>query len=138
MKRFYRLSRSFFKYNVFRLKSYTRFKGASFLFIGYYLFLLKCKLVVQSMLSSFLKEKVYMNFCSMVAPISHSTLVARYIVVKLSKHYNIFETVFPVIKVLKRRSAIFGYKISCSGRFKRKLRATYFWRHGGKMSYSSF
>ncbi len=61
--------------------------------------------------------------------------------VRLKQYYTIFEILKSINYFLKfllfKKQIIKGYKITCSGRFSRKQRATYSWKSFGTLSLST-
>lgn len=50
-------------------------------------------------------------------------IMGKYICSRLIQHFNLNETIFPVINDAKERDDIIGFHLTCSGRFSRKDKA---------------
>ena len=66
------------------------------------------------------------------------SVISYYIVKKLKQRNMLFKVLKPIFKNLELNPMIAGYKVSCSGRFTRKQRATYYWTNKGLVSFNKF
>jgi len=65
-------------------------------------------------------------------------LLKKYITVRLQQRFQVSQLLAPVLRDLKRRKNILGFKFSFSGRFSRKEMATYEWFANGPVPLSTF
>lgn len=63
-------------------------------------------------------------------------IISLYIAKKLKQRHMLLKIVKPLFKNLDENPLILGYKISCSGRFTRKQRATYYWVKSGLIPFN--
>jgi len=66
-----------------------------------------------------------------------SYMIANYITTKLLQKYTIFEVLKPITKDLALNNTIAGFKIACSGRLTKKLRAGLFVQRGKSVPLST-
>ena len=64
-------------------------------------------------------------------------VVKKYIIIRLKQRFKVTQIITPIIKDLKRRKNILGFKFSFSGRFSRREMATYEWFVEGPVSLST-
>jgi len=55
----------------------------------------------------------------------NSIIMGKYICSRLLQHFNLMETIMPVVNDAKERPDILGFHLKCSGRFSRKDRAVH-------------
>jgi len=55
----------------------------------------------------------------------NSIIMGKYICSRLLQHFNLMETIIPVINDAKERPDVLGFHLKCSGRFSRKDRAVH-------------
>ena len=102
----------------------------------YYYYLSKfLKKLSKKLIFNFLK-KIELNIFKINNHTIRADIISKYIISSFRNNYNIYETMRPVLVDLKarmKRKKVAGFKITVSGRFKRALRATYWWRKDGNL-----
>jgi ribosomal S3-like protein len=63
----------------------------------------------------------------------NSSLVLKYLIIKLKQRFSLNELIYPLFRLLKKNKNIIGVKIGCFGRFSRKQRASKIWYSYGKL-----
>lgn len=73
--------------------------------------------------------------------IVNSNMISEFFYIRLKQYYTIWEVLknvnFLFKFLMRQRRVVKGYRITCSGRFSRKQRATYSWRSFGSLSLST-
>jgi ribosomal protein S3 len=71
----------------------------------------------------------------------NANIISEFFFIRLKQYYTIWEVLKNInylFKILMRKKKIVkGYKITCSGRFSRKQRATYSWKSFGSLALST-
>jgi ribosomal protein S3 len=71
----------------------------------------------------------------------NSNIISEFFFIRLTQYYTIWEVLKNInflFKILmKKKRIVKGYKITCSGRFSRKQRATYSWKSFGSLAFST-
>jgi hypothetical protein len=82
--------------------------------------------------------KYFFKFYQIYSGNFNSSLIANYIVTKLSQKFQLFQIINPLLNNLLKFGSFIGFKILCAGRFARKQIATYTWQKKGKVSLNTF
>jgi ribosomal protein S3 len=64
--------------------------------------------------------------------------IANYLAIKLRQHFKLKTALIPVLSLLNNNKLLVGYKIQCSGRFRRKEMAERLIFSKGKVSLNTF
>lgn len=71
----------------------------------------------------------------------NASIVSEFFFIRLTQYYTIWEVLkninFLFRSLMGKKKIVKGYKITCSGRFSRKQRATYSWKSFGSLAFST-
>ena len=71
----------------------------------------------------------------------NANIISEFFFIRLTQYYTIWEVLrninFLFKSLMKGKRLVKGYKITCSGRFSRKQRATYSWKAFGSLAFST-
>jgi ribosomal protein S3 len=71
----------------------------------------------------------------------NANIISEFFFIRLTQYYTIWEVLrninFLFKSLMKKKRLVKGYKITCSGRFSRKQRATYSWKAFGSLAFST-
>lgn len=71
----------------------------------------------------------------------NANIISEFFFIRLTQYYTIWEVLrninFLFKSLMKGKKLVRGYKITCSGRFSRKQRATYSWKAFGSLAFST-
>lgn len=71
----------------------------------------------------------------------NANIISEFFFIRLTQYYTIWEVLrninFLFKSLMKGKKLVKGYKITCSGRFSRKQRATYSWKAFGSLAFST-
>lgn len=71
----------------------------------------------------------------------NANIIGEFFFIRLTQFYTIWEVLkninFLFKSLLRKKRIVKGYKITCSGRFSRKQRATYSWKTFGSLAFST-
>ena len=95
----------------------------------------------------YLKKFTRLNFISKIFVIGlskmnvNANIISEFFFIRLTQYYTIWEVLrninFLFKSLMKGKRLVKGYKITCSGRFSRKQRATYSWKAFGSLAFST-
>nr|ALG41030.1 ribosomal protein S3 [Acanthamoeba polyphaga] len=95
----------------------------------------------------YLKKFSRLNFLSKIFVIGlskmnvNANIISEFFFIRLTQYYTIWEVLrninFLFKSLMKGKKLVKGYKITCSGRFSRKQRATYSWKAFGSLAFST-
>lgn len=89
-----------------------------------------------------IKNKIEPNVSCFVLGLAESQLssssIANYVAIKLRQHFKLKSALNPVLNLLNNNKFLVGYKIQCSGRFRRKEMAERLVFAKGKVSLNTF
>lgn len=71
----------------------------------------------------------------------NANIISEFFFIRLTQYYTIWEVLrninFLFKSLMRGKKLVRGYKITCSGRFSRKQRATYSWKAFGSLAFST-
>ncbi len=71
----------------------------------------------------------------------NANIISEFFFIRLTQYYTIWEILkninFLFRTLMRKKRLVKGYKITCSGRFSRKQRATYTWKSFGSLAFST-
>lgn len=134
-----------FKY-LRRYTSVMRQKIALFYIKRYYrsfglikrLLILYYKLWVSMKIRNKIESKISCFVLGLAESQISSSSIANYLAIKLKQHFKLKSALNPVLNLLNNNKFLVGYKIQCSGRFRRKEMAERLIFAKGKVSLNTF
>ena len=88
------------------------------------------------------RNKLELNLSFLIFGLNESQVsassIANYVAIKLRQHFKLKTALNPVLNLLNNNKLLVGYKIQCSGRFRRKEMAERLIFAKGKVSLNTF
>ncbi len=134
--KYYKFLNKFIKILYFTKKRKFIFLNFFFKFFSYYStnFFIFFKNVIKFFKKFLLNKNINIYFKNISKFQITSSLISRYISIRLKQRFSLKEILKPILKDLSSNPSIEGFKISCCGRFTKKEIATYKWERQGKIS----
>ncbi len=134
--KYYKFLNKLIKTLYFTKKRKFIFLNFFFKFFSYYStnFFIFFKNIIQFFKKFLLNNNMNIYFKNISKFQITSSLISRYICIRLKQRFSLKEILKPILKDLSSNPSIEGFKISCCGRFSKKEIATYKWERQGKIS----
>ncbi len=134
--KYYKFLNKFIKILYFTKKRKFIFLNFFFKFFSYYStnFFIFFKNIIKFFKKFLLNKDINIYFKNVSKFQITSSLISRYISIRLKQRFSLKEILKPILKDLSSNPSIEGFKISCCGRFTKKEIATYKWERQGKIS----
>jgi len=135
-KKLVKVKQMFISYYIQNLRAFLRY----LFFKKRYRFYKKFAYVFYFYLESYYEKhlNLFLSFRHMHIHSLNASIMGKYICSRLLQHFELMESISPVIKDAAERPDILGFHLTCSGRFSRKDRATHRHIRLGKKPLNTF